>query len=425
MMVMLCSSLFVFACNDNTQPSEVNVSFATLKTIVAGSEEISDWKGLNVTTLNASREVVGSFKSTKQIARTSDVVVDFIHEKGNYKIYCDNNVRYYYEDTRKYLDEVDFNYSEYEQELLKDCLSDIEEFFENDKNSDNLLNSSKLDKEDNIEYTFEILLDKDTNKKLVATYICDKHNKLIMIKVSISEDNKDKIDTEVSENDEIIVTPDWFKSDDYKTTITLEEMYDIVFASDLFDGWTSAYVKDEIMHSLGWEGENYKYNEYHLSKENSIGDENVMVCYNDTDKSYIIDGVEYVYKNNLVDSIINHEENYTFEEKLASLFYSFFAFSFEDGETMERYYTHSKRYEKDRTIYAFRLFDDASSNPNIEIDEEAYGALYFDVNGNFYKAEYRMVAVITNYEERTTVIEKKNTSVETPEWFNENDFENL
>lgn len=423
--VMLLSSIFVFACNDNTPPSEVNVSFATLKTIVE-KEDVATWQGLSVTTISASRGN-STFKSNKHKDNNNAEKIDFEHDKGqDDKVYCDDGIRYHKEPNRNYIDESDFDYKEYlDDEVLDGCLDTIDNFFEDNDNSNNILKSDKTETETNIIYTFELSLDKDNNKVLVATYTLDKEGNLISVKFSISINDQKDFEGEVTENDEIIVTPEWFKSDEYKSTITLEEMYSIVFDSGLFDGWTSAYVKDEIMHPLGWEGEDYKYNEYYLSKENlTSGEQNIIVCYNETDKCCIFDGVEYIYKNDTADSVINHDSNYTFEEKLKSLFYSFFAFSFEDGETMERYYTHSKRYEKDRTIYAFRLFDDASTNPNIEIDEEAYGALYFDVNGNFYKAEYRMVAQITNYEEKTTVIEKKNTAVEIPEWFNASDFNN-
>ena len=92
MMVIICSSVFLFACKDNPPPTDVNVSFEDLKTVVAESEEIADWQGLNIVTLNASKEPIARFKSTKQVARTSDTVVDFIYEKGNHKVYCDNNV---------------------------------------------------------------------------------------------------------------------------------------------------------------------------------------------------------------------------------------------------------------------------------------------------------------------------------------------
>jgi len=369
---------------------------------------------LNVTTLNANKEVVGSFKSTKQVTRTSDVVVDFIHEKGNHKIYCDDNVRYYYEDARKYLDEGEFNYSEYENTLLSECLAEVEEFFKDDKNTENLLNSSKLDKEDNIEYTFEILLDTTTNKKLVATYICDKHSNLIMIKVSITEDNKEKIETEIKENTEIVITPEWFDSNDYKTELTYEQVKAIVEDENLLNGWDSAEWFLPPNYDGGEEDKIFV----------SSKSQNITYIVTDSTKEFFDGNALYQYNNaEPSKSVLTAEEKtkYTFDYKSQEFKMFAYSYFFYNESVYRDYYVASKKYEKDITVISYKYFGEANG-----VVFESICSLIYDTQDNlieircYVKQESQEYA---NFE--MNLYMKKLNSVEIPEWFNQSDFENI
>ena len=103
--IIFLSSFFVIGCKDNKS----TISFDKLKEIVGQEKVIEDWQGLNITTISASGNK--SFKSNKHKDDNVDKV-DFIHEKGDDKVYCDDNVRYYTEDDRNFIDEEEFNYSD-------------------------------------------------------------------------------------------------------------------------------------------------------------------------------------------------------------------------------------------------------------------------------------------------------------------------
>ncbi|MBE5757958.1 MAG: hypothetical protein E7345_03400 [Clostridiales bacterium] len=417
--IMLISSVFVFACNgnDDPPPSNVNVSFETLKSVVEESKDISGWQGLKLTTLNASNEVVNSFKSTKQVARSSDVVVDFIHEKGNHKIYCDDNVRYYYEEARPYLDESEFNYTEYEKELLSDCLDEVEEFFKNDKNSDNLLNSSKLDKEDNIEYTFEIVLDKSNNKRLVATYICDKHNKLIMIKVVVLSDDNEKLETEITENEEVVVTPEWFESDKYKEGMDYDQVKNIILNENLFKGWKGAEATlpkiisgYDIKQHFWQETDNstYKYFKEETSEDRER-------------RTYYSNGLEYVYVNGKPFRVNEYDiKSKNLEKDLFEISSMFMQNFFYDGNENGVYYVNSKKYHKDKTIISYKFEYTADNETQLLI-----GSLHYDIAGNLYLVEAYFAIIAEQTTEINFVLRRTYEEFEMPEWVELEDFGNV
>lgn len=405
---LILSSVIISACKISTD--NVQVAFDILKTIVEKDEDITTWNGLNVRVLNKHKNVISTFKSNKSNA-SNEGTIDFIFEKGNYKVYCDDSVRYYYEEARKYIDESEFDYDEYEQDLLSESLNEVDNFFKNNKNSANLLNSSKLDKEDNIEYTFEIMLDKATNRKLVATYICDKHNKLIMIKIIISSDTQDKIETEITENLENVNTPEWFESDDYKTNLTYEEVKAIVSNDNLLNGWDnaewylpvgySADMEDKIVVSSKTQG--FTYTETESTKE-----------YFDGDNLF-----KYIDGTPSVESLTEDKKiQYTFDYKCQEFKTFAYNYFFHNETVYKDYYVASKKYEKDLTIISYKYFGELN-----DVRFESICSLIYDIDNNLY--EIRCYAKQESEEHGSFELNlylKKLDSVSVPDWFDESDY---
>jgi len=419
LMIILFSSFVIIACKNETTNDEVNVSFATLQNIVEESQDISTWQGLSVKTVNSSNAVISSFISNKSTARVSNDQVDFIHEKGNHKIYCEDGVRYYYEDARKYLDESEFDYSEYEAELLSECLNEVEQFFADDKNTDNLLNSSKLDKEDNIEYIFEIQLDKTTNKKLVATYICDKHNKLIMIKVSIVSNNGDKVDTEIKENLEIINSPEWFDSNDYKTNLTYEETTEYVMDISGYENWNGAEIFFPKGLMTAEEATTYWVD---IDKGYYVSTNELYKDFSDGENVYRYNSLgNPEFKHDIATATHYYGKMYQPQQLINFCIETYQQF-FGVASDYKEYYVASKKYEKEIDIISFKFVmeDDNSYN-------DVICSIYYDLNKAVEKVDFFTSYKDGNpdheYEYHITM--ERIEGIEKPEWFDETDFANF
>lgn len=420
---IFCISIFIllgslsFACKVDSPttntPSNINVSFDILKTVVESTEDMSSWQGIRAQTLNSSKTKVNSFVSNKGTSRALGNNVDFVHEHGDIRVYCDDNVRYYYNADRSYLDESEFDYNEYEGTVLNGYLSDVYNFFANKDNSKNLLKSSMTSTSSRNVYTFEfeIAESHDTVEVIITV---DNNNKLISIKIiKTPKNSSDKTETEITENLDNINTPDWFESDDYKTPLTYDQVKAIVGADDLLFGWTGAEWFLPVGYSSDTEDKVFV----------ASGDEEHLYTYTETatTKEFVNGKTLFRYTNGEPQEITltdDEAHTYTFgykREEFKNFAYNYF---FQNESVYEDYYVASKKYEKDITVISYKYFGELN-----DVVFESICSLIYDTSDNLIEIRcYAKQESTVHASFELNLYMKKMNDFTMPEWFEIEDF---
>ena len=438
--ILLLSSVLV-ACAPK-DPGNINISFDSLKSIV-NSEDMNAWQGVDVKkssiseTHNCSDESVyrcgdkrysavghgnnqdnaieSSFKSKKN--ESGNVSFEHIKNQDN-KVYCDNGIRYHKSPNRNYIDESQFNYDDYlEYEVLEGCLSNIKDFFDNNENATKLLTSKKEVIDTNTIYTFEIKI--SDNTMVLCQYTFNNINVLININITIFDGFGDSIQTDISENTEVITTPDWFDSDEYKTEMTYTEMRDVVMDVDQYSDWSAVQISYPSNMTWGELAQNImvdKDSGYYVVETNEYKE----FCDGSIVYRYDADG-NAISVNDVNNATIINEKSYTYTDNLQTFMNSYQMFFAEDADFFYQFYVTSKKYEKDVTIKSFKLLAEAEGYRN-----DAIVSFYYDLEDNIqkvyiYTSSYSEGNPDMNYEKQAEM--KLTDNIDIPEWFNINDFE--
>ena len=403
--------LTVSGCGEKPNPN-VKVDFNTLKSMVECTSDLTGWNGVRATVISASKGN-SSFKSNKQTSGYLDIV-DYLHIKGDNQTYCDDNVEYYKDGDRKYMNE-DFDYSKVMDNLLSECMPSVIEFFSNRSNYSKLISSDKTEENGNTIYTFAMWIDKSANKFLEAKFIYNSQKILLSINVEIKVgDNKDFVGNIVP-NEEIINTPNWFDSNDFKVEMSYQEVKDIVLDENLFDDWQNAHLhipeivgnEQDIYMSRPTTADGYKY--YSVIKKYSGENDG---------KIYYSNGKEYIYVGNAAHSINEYDVNSrSFASDISEYSTMCFQQFFFDNNENESYYVNAKKYEKDRTVVSFKFEHEYANQVLI-------GALYYNLQNELYYIDvyFAMDNDGGDREEMHFSFEKLSENLSRPDWFDENDF---
>lgn len=411
---MLLLSCFIFSCMDNSvNTDKVNVSYDTLKDITE-KEDICDWQGLNIIVSSPSRGNA-SFKSNKHKDNDKDKV-DFEHIKSSDdKVYCDDDIRYHKGGERNYIDESKFDYKEYlDDEVLNGCLEIIEKFFNDSKNLGELLSSDKVETDSAIVYTFQLSLDKNSSKVLIATYTLDKNGNLVSIKLVIYIGNEKDVESEIKENKEVVVTPEWFDNDDYKTALTYEEVKAIVNDENLLNGWDNAEWFLPVGYSEDTEDKIFV----------SSKSQGCTYTITETTKEYFNGNDLYKYTQgepSIVTLSSEEKEKYTFQYKCSEFKNFAYNYFFKEETVYKDYYVASKKYEKDITVVSYKYFGEVN-----DVRFESICSLIYDTQDNLIEIKCYAKQESQKYASfELNLYMRKLHTITTPLWFNENDFNNI
>ena len=427
-MLFIFSSLFVVACNDKPNGKKLNVSYEDIKA-VALSETPNFWNKISATRLDKTGEKTmilnkSVVDGSEQVSLTNknlneEVILNYIIEKENEKIYCKDNIRYYKSKSRSYLDESEFDGQEFIEQTILEYLSEMYNFF-NEESSSSLISSDKKINGDEVIIEFNANLDKKDNTTLKATLTLYKNN-LVGVKVQVKSNDKTKeLLVSISESNEVVNTPEWFDNDDYKTAMTYEQVKEVVEDDSLFNLWDSAELFLPTIYDGDVEDKTV-YTSKSLDKTITVGE---------TYKRYFDGTYLYTYENDLASSKedltndVDKKANYTFDDILNKFKASTFQYFIINESFYEGYYEAGKKYEKDITVISYKYYGTANG-----VKFESICSLFFDLDNNLYQILcYAKQLDISNPENEILMFEidislKKIDTVATPTWFNESDFE--
>lgn len=414
MFVFIISAFFCVGCNnpDDGDKNLIKVSFAemvllnvenTTKSWDNFSAIRKDVNGQETLTLNYVQPEISPLSNQHQTK------VNFVLENENEKVYCDNNVRYHKNNNRNYVDESAFDAEEYVEDKLDNYLNEIINFFAED-NSSKLKSSSKTENNGETIYVFTAIINAENNSILTATFKV-KNNTLVSVKFEIATNNNKTVDVEIKETTEIVVTPEWFDNDDYKTDLTYEQAEEIASDETLFNNWNVA----EFNLPLGY-GEEAEYKVVSKQDNKMYSEKESANTYFDGEYLYTFTQGNVPTKQLLQD---NEKTQYTFDyivnEVKFFTFYYFFDYKYEYSE----YFEAAKRYEKDVDIVSYK-FAGISGTAKFE----AICSLYFDLDGNLYQTscyvkQYNIqdkYNPVLAFELKDLTI-KKGQTFENPAWF--------
>ncbi len=425
--LLIFTSFFVIGCEKPKENEDIlNVSYENLKS-VATSETPNSWDKISATRKDSNGEekiIINKIESqitpVREIAflNSNNINWNFIVENNHEKIYCKDNVRYHQDKNRSYIDDSEFDGQQFLESKINEYLNEMNEFF-NGNNSKGLKSSNKKENNNITTYEFKAVIEPNHNTILKAIFTL-RNNYLININVEIESDVKSReVLVELKESDEIVATPEWFDNDDYKTSMTYEEVKEIVSDQTLFDDWDSA----ELFLPVGYSSD-IEDKRIFTSKS-----QNKTYLETKSTKKYF-DGVNlFTYREDGAESkqALNNEEKKDYmysdiiQEYRTYTYFYFFEFEFEYYE----YYEAAKKYEKDITVVSYKF---AGIWDNVKFD--AVCLLYFDLEENLYQVScYAKQYDITDVNNEILMFEisdltlKKTNSFEIPTWFDESDFE--
>ena len=405
----IAGSILATGCSEPVNP-DVKVGFNTLKGVVECSEELASWSGVKATTISSNGNT--SFRSNREVV-DGKPQTDYLHEKGQDKVYCDDNVEYYVEDNKKFMNE-DFDYSLVMDNLLEECMPNVIGFFANNSNSRNLVSSEIIEENDEVIYLFKLWINKSENRVLEAKFTFDNQDNLKSIDISIKVGEVEDFKSEIVPNEEIVNTPDWYNSNDYKTALTYEEVKAIVLDDNLFEGWKNAYVsvpevmgnEKDIYMTQSSTNESYRYYS------------NIKKYSGDSDgKVYYTAGKEYVYVGDTAYTIKEYDiSSRSLQGDIKELSSTMFQFFFYDENENGAYYVNAKKYERDREVISFKFEHPYESQIVI-------GSLFYNLDKELYYIDvYFAMGLGDNRQEIHFCFEKLDEEIDIPSWFDEDDF---
>lgn len=422
------ATLTFASCGNNKKPD--NRLFNQVKEIFVASD-LNAWNGFSAKRLDEDgQETLLLNKTQSNLMATSstneDMIVNFVLENKDEKVFCQNNIRYYAPKTsnRKYIDESDFDVKTFVNEAFKSNLKELYDYL-----NDNIGDAISVDiKQEGrfVVYEIKILLNKNGNK-ILNVVIKKFNNTIIYINLNI----EDELDVELSETDEIVTTPDWFDNNDYKTELTYEQAKDYsqnisfegwefvkILVPNIFDDYESGreiYISKDYAYSEGvYNGEKDAYNR--MFKDNVF-----YTYYNDGQELHPLE------KNEFYRMETSQQTSFLYSlDTFGEISYYSFNMFFNDQNIShyEQYFAAAKKYERDIDVISFRFNTNGIPAPNGVIFD-AICSLYYDLDGNLFKAEWYAKQIDTtttgNDWEEYTICEKMN-HIDMPTWFNENDF---
>ena len=433
LLIFFTSCIFVGCGSKPESKNTLNVSFSDLQTI-STSAEPRIWSKISATRIDADgtenvliNKTGGSVSPigwmNEPIMRANNVKVDYVKENNNEKVYCKDNVRHHKGKDNKgrdrnYIDESEFDGQAFINEVVFTYLEELYNFFDKD-NSNLLTYSNKIVENSTTTFEFKAIIDKSNNTTLRVKLIFE-DDALIKIKVEIKSNDKTKeILVELFETTEVVNTPEWFDSDEFKTPMTYEQVKAVVLEED-FEDWDSA----ELFLPVGY-SDDTEDKQVFTSKS-----QNKTYTITDTNKQYF-DGTHlYSYINDEPESkqdISNNDtqrQKYIFDNIINEYKTFTYGYFFAYETQYEEYYQAAKKYEKDITVVSYKYFG-VSGN----VKFEAICSLYYDIDNNLYQILcYAKQINISDPQNEILMFEmnlslQKTNEFSTPIWFNASDFE--
>lgn len=405
--------LFLMSACNTGESNEIKVEFAELKSIV--STDIDDWQGLNVSMTKAGKEIA-SFKSIKN---ESYEAFDFVYENSEKKVFCEDGISYYEESNRNYIVEDGNEYELFLNEVIKDNIQVVNNFFDNISNKDSLKSSDKQEIADGTKYEFESLLDIVSGLKMSGEYSVDTNGNITKIIINVIS-NEGTISSEIIENKNHITTPEWFDNNDYKVDMTASEIKEMVTDKTLFENWETIeiFYPKELTNTddtIVFVDKNSQQYYKTCGNEKLYADNKFVYKYiNDLACSKNDISMSTAGSSGALCTSFNFDDNISYmQDMIAGLF-----------DELSDNCVAGKKYYKDETIVSYKFVVDEGDFYN-----DVIVSLYFDLNNELY-----WVDVYTSYksvDENGNIIDGFETNIyfkksiwENPSWFKKTDFSN-
>ena len=420
--LILVPLLFLCGCNN----SKSDINYEQSKVMALGCN-YNDWNGFK--SIKVVDGVEQSTYSAKKTIQNNQTKIDYIYESDELNVYCKDNVRYYIDNNQKYMDEEEFISDGFIETTLSDYANNLDkQIFTNSnllKNTPKFISSKKVTLD--IGYYYEIKFGfKDSKDILVSKYYFDKND--VFYKIEIYLDSSVDISITIEENDELINTPEWFDSNDYKQDLTYEQMCEIVSDTTLFDGWQGA----EINFPQGY-SQNETYGDLSCQKIYKLDDGTTKTKINFQNADCFYDGENVFYVNQ--DGIKSISDNKDFMNRYCDFDVvlenfanqTFRAFM---SDELKEYYVSSKKYVKNKTIASYKLdvLQIYNDDPNDYWHNDAIVSLFYNTEGKLYYVDIYTSLESSSYPENNFVYHitlKKTDNNYSIDWFDKSMYENL
>ncbi len=423
----ICSSMLLCACGVTPPTNNINVSYGELKDTLMTEDFISCDKISAVRVDEYGSESILINKVDNGISLTSsqddELKIDYIIENDYEKIYCKDNIRHHKGKDRKgrdrnYIDDSEFDAEEFINETILSYLYELDSFFE-DGDDDQLMYSQDTVVDNITTIEFRALIDSDENKEL-HVIVTIENDEIVKIEFEITKDEDiEEVYVKIEKTNEVVNSPSWFEMNEFKSTMTYEEVKTLVLEEDSFTTWESAELKLPAMYS----DEGLEKTIFTNRTENKT--------YVETNeyKKYFDGTYLYTY---LADGTTTKEDISSDEELLAQYTYlniitefksSAYATFFINGPQYHDYYEIAKKYERDETIISYRF--NGTTN-GVKFD--AICSICYDIDDNLDKILcYAKQTNVTNPDQEVLLFEMDLSMEEKgtfyiPDWFDENDF---